>query len=393
MQKNLDASMPITKKSVRFTGILLLVIALSYAGWVMWREKPQEVELAMVEQGIVEATVVNTRAGTVKPCRRSRLSPATGGQIVSLPVKEGDRVVSGQILLKLWNADLQAQHELAKQQHMTARSRQEEACILAKNAGRESKRTQQLVTKGFVSSQRADDAQATAESRQAACVAAATDVKRAQAQVAMITANLERTILVAPFSGIVAQVTGELGEYVTPSPQGIPTPPAIDLIDDSCLYVSAPMDEVDAPRIRIEQPVRITLDAIPQKIFAGKVRRIAPFVTEIEKQARTVEIEAEFIDLDTDIMLLVGYSADIEVITQRHEAVLRIPTRVIRQDNKVLVVDKNNRLVERMLVTGLRNWVYTEVLSGLSEGEQVLLEAENETVTVGTQVIGKPAHP
>lgn len=385
--------MPIIKKSVRFAGILLLAIALSYAGWAMWKEEPQEVELATVARGIVEATVVNTRAGTVKACRRSRLSPATGGQIVSLPVKEGDRVASGQVLLKLWNTDLEAQHELAKQQHITAKSRQEEACILAKNAGRESRRTQQLVTKGFVSSQRADDAQATAESQQAACIAAATDVKRAQAQVAVIAANLERTILVAPFSGIVAQVTGELGEYVTPSPQGIPTPPAIDLIDDSCLYVSAPMDEVDAPRIQVGQPARITLDAIAHKTFAGKVRRIAPYVTEIEKQARTVEIEAEFIDLDTDIMLLVGYSADVEVITQRHEAVLRIPTRVIRQGNKVLVAGEDNRLVERTLVTGLGNWVYTEVLKGLSEGEQVLLEADDETVTVGTQIIGKPSRP
>lgn len=380
-------------KTVRAAIILLFIIALAYAGRAIWQEDQQEVELVAVERGIVEATVVNTRAGTVKPCRRSRLSPAAGGQIVDLPVREGDRVVPGQVLLKLWNADLNAQYELAKQQHITARSRQLEACILAKNAARESRRTQQLVAKGFVSSQRADDARAAAESRQAACAAAAADIKRAQAQMAVITANLERTVLVAPFAGIVAQVTGELGEYVTPSPQGIPTPPAVDLIDDSCLYVSAPMDEVDAPKIQVGQPARITLDAVTQKTFSGKVRRIAPYVTEIEKQARTVEIEAEFDNLDSDVMLLVGYSADVEVITQRHEAVLRIPTRVIRQGNQVLVVGENNRLEERKLITGLANWVYTEILEGLSEGDQVLLGADNETVTVGTRVIARPLQP
>lgn len=377
------------KKIVRAAVILLFTTALTYAGWTIWREDQHEVELASVERGVVEATVVNTRAGTVKPCRRSRLSPATGGQIVNLLVKEGDRIVPGQVLLKLWNADLEAQHELAKQQHVTAISKQREACILAGNAERESVRTQQLVAKGFVSSQRADDARAAAASRQAACAAATADIKRAQAQIAVTAANLERTVLTAPFAGIVAQVTGELGEYVTPSPQGIPTPPAVDLIDDSCLYVSAPMDEVDAPKIQVGQPARITLDAITQKTFTGKVRRIAPYVTEIEKQARTVEIEAEFIDLNSNIMLLVGYSADVEVITQRHETALRIPTRVIRQGNKVLVVGKDNRLEERQLMTGLANWVYTEILEGLSEGEQVLLEANDETVTVGSRVIAK----
>ncbi|MDT8364140.1 MAG: efflux RND transporter periplasmic adaptor subunit [Nitrosomonas sp.] len=385
--------MPNIKKILRIAVIPLFAIVLAYTGWAMLKEDKQEVELVAAERGVVEATVVNTRAGTIKACRRSRLSPATGGQIVSLPVKEGDRVVPGQVLLKLWNADLNAQHELAKQQHNTARSRQQEACILAKNAERESMRTQQLVARGFVSSQRADDAKATAQSRQAACTAAAADVKRAQAQTAVIAANLERTVLVAPFAGIIAQVTGELGEYVTPSPQGIPTPPAVDLIDDSCLYVSAPMDEVDAPKIQVGQTARITLDAITQKNFAGKVRRIAPYVTEIEKQARTVEIEAEFVNPDTDIVLLVGYSADVEVITQRHDAVLRIPTRAIRQGNKILVVDENGRLVERTLTTGLANWVYTEVTEGLNEGEQVLLEADDDTVTVGTPVIATPSRP
>ena len=72
-----------------------------------------------------------------------------------------------------------------------------------------------------------------------------------------------RTVLVAPFDGTVAKIVGEVGEYSTPSPPGVPTPPAIDLIDESCLYVTAPMDEVDAPKMRAGQPVRITLDALP----------------------------------------------------------------------------------------------------------------------------------
>ena len=140
----------------------------------------------------------------------------------------------------------------------------------------------------------------------------------------------------APFSGIIAKITGEIGEYATPSPPGIPTPPVIDLIDNSCLYVLAPMDEVDAPKIKLGQPARVTLDAMPDKVFHGKVTRIAPYVTEIEKQARTVDIEVHMNDIPKDSNLLAGYSADIEVILGSHDNVLRIPTQAIRQTNSRL---------------------------------------------------------
>lgn len=382
MQKN--------KIIIRTLIVVISITVMGYIGWYLSRKPPIEVELATVNRGTVEAIVVNTRAGTIKACRRAKLAPAAGGQIVKLLVKEGERVTQGQRLLELWNADLTAQHELATQQVATAMSRQRESCIIASNAQRESKRTQQLVAKGFVSSQRAEDAEANAQAQQASCAAASADVKRAQAQLEVTQANLNRTMLNAPFSGVIAQVTGELGEYTTPSPPGIPTPPAIDLIDDSCLYVSAPMDEIDAPKLGIGQKARITIDALVNQTFSGSVRRIAPYVTEIEKQARTVEVEVNFIE-NTQRVLLVGYSADVEVITDQHEQVLRIPTQAIRQRNKVWVLNQQDRLEERMLEIGLSNWVYTEVTSGLQEGDQVLIASDLETISPSIQV--KPKVP
>lgn len=370
--------------------IVITITAISYFGWYLSRKPPIEVELATASPGTVETIVVNTRAGTIKACRRAKLAPAAGGQIVKLLVKEGERVVQGQRLLELWNADLTAQHELATQQVVTAKSRQRESCIIASNAQRESKRTQQLVAKGFVSSQRAEDAEANAQAQQASCAAAGADVKRAQAQLEVTQANLNRTMLNAPFSGVIAQVTGELGEYTTPSPPGIPTPPAIDLIDDSCLYVSAPMDEIDAPKLMIGQKARITLDALTNQTFAGVVRRIAPYVTEIEKQARTVDVEVNFIEHSSQV-LLVGYSADVEVITDQREQVLRIPTQAIRQRNKVWLLGLQDRLEERTLEIGLSNWAYTEIISGLQEGDQVLVASDIDTIIPGIQV--KPKGP
>ncbi|WP_324780749.1 efflux RND transporter periplasmic adaptor subunit [Thiobacillus sedimenti] len=378
------------KTGLRLVVFTLVAAALVFAGWRLTRPKPPEVEVATIARGPVESTVVNTRAGTVKACRRAKLAPVAGGQIVKMEVKEGERVKAGQPLLELWNRDLAAQRELANRQLATSEERRREACILADNAQRDADRTQQLAAQGFVSPQRAEDARADARSRRASCDALAADVKRAQAQVRVALAGLERTTLTAPFAGIVAKVTGEVGEFTTPSPPGIPTPPAVDLIDDSCLYVSAPMDEVDAPRLQPGQAARITLDALPGKTFPGHVRRLAPYVTEVEKQARTVDVEVDF-DAPPRQALLVGYSADVEAIVARHDDALRVPTQAIQQDGTVLVLGKDDRLETRRIKTGLANWAYTEVTDGLAAGDRVLLSFDQEGVKAGVKVTPKAA--
>ena len=380
--------MLLLRKPLRLISVIIISGAIAFVSWFFARSKPLQVDLATITIGNVEATVVNTRAGTIKSCQRSNLAPISGGQITKIWIKEGDHVQKGQVLLELWNQDLQAQRELAQRQLTMAQERRRETCILADNARRESIRVQQLATKGFVSSQRADDANANARSRQASCEAAISDIKRAEAQIRVAQAGIDRTIITAPFSGVIGKITGELGEFTTPSPPGIPTPPTIDLIDDRCLYVTAPMDEVDAPKIKVEQEARITLDAMPGKIFPGKVRRIAPYVTEIEKQARTVDIEVDFLHIPSDA-LLVGYSADVEVVLDRKTDVLRIPTQAIRQNNKVWVTDADNRLVEHQLETGLSNWSFTEIRSGLKAGDQVLMSFDQDDIKAGATVQSK----
>jgi HlyD family secretion protein len=373
------------RKSLRLASLIAVISIIAFAVWYYPRPQSLQVDLATIAAGDVEAIIVNTRAGTIKSCQRSNLAPISGGQIAKIWVKEGDHVQKGQILLQLWSQDLQAQRDLAQRQLAMSQERRRETCILAENARRESIRVQQLVAQGFVSSQRADDANANARSRQASCDAAISDIQRAEAQIRVSQAGIDRTVITAPFSGVIGKITGELGEFTTPSPPGIPTPPTIDLIDDSCLYVTAPMDEVDAPKIKVGQTTRITLDAMPGKVFFGKVRRIAPYVTEIEKQARTVDIEVDFLQIPADA-LLVGYSADVEVVLDRKTDVLRIPTQAIRQNNKTWVVDANHRLMEQQLETGLSNWSFTEIRSGLKAGDQVLMSFDQDNIKAGVAV-------
>ncbi len=361
---------------------VLLAIGIGY----FTRGKPVSVVLKKVERGTVEASVSNTRAGTVNACRRAKMSPAAGGQIAKLRVKKGERVRKGQVLLELWDNDLHAQEKLAQEQLQTSMSRVREVCTLSEASQREAVRSQELRDKGFISAQQLDRAVSDATSRKASCETARNDIEQSKSRIALARAGLERMVLRAPFDGVVADISGELGEYATPSPPGIPTLPAIDLIDDSCLYVSAPIDEVDASKLKVGQRGRITLDAIKGRTFNGKVRRIAPYVLDLEKQARTVEVEVEFDKLTKDENLLVGYSADVEIIYDVRNQVLRIPTQTLLEGNRVLRYGSNGVLEERKVTIGLSNWEYAEVLSGLDEGDRIVSSLDRTGVKAGVKV-------
>lgn len=196
--------------------ISIVILAVLFS-WIK-KTKPVDVIISTVELGDVQRTVTNTRAGTLKACRRAGLSPSIGGQIARLPVKEGDIVKKGQVLLEMWNDDLNAQISLTKSEILASQARIKEACVIAEVSKREADRLTALRKKGLASDDTSERAVGEAKSRQAACQAAksAAEVSRARLRVAL--AALERTQLKAPFDGTVAEITGELGEFVTPPP-------------------------------------------------------------------------------------------------------------------------------------------------------------------------------
>ncbi len=367
--------------------LVLVAAAIGLAFWWVGRPRPIQVLVKEIDRGKVESSIANTRAGTIEACLRTKLSTIMGGRIELLAVKEGDRVKKGQLLMKLWNDDQQAQRVLAEAQVVTARQRANEACLQALNAEREAERQSALREKGFVSGSKEESARTEAHARRASCEASKADVLQFLAKVNATRVEQGRTVLYAPFDGTIAKIVGEIGEYSTPSPPGVQTPPAIDLIDDSCLYVEAPMDEVDAPKIQTGQAVRISLDALPKQSFAGKVKRVAPYVSAVEKQARTVDIEATFDNPEAPGKLLVGYSADIEVILAVRDDVVRVPTSALLEGGRVLVAGAEGLLEERTVKTGLSNWEFTEVLEGLSAGDRVVTSLERAGVKSGAHYV------
>ncbi len=368
---------------------LAIVVLLTLGVWRATRPDPIPVRVAKIDRGRVERTVANTRAGTVNACRRAKLAPPSGGAIAALRVREGDRVGASQVLLELWNEDTAAQARVAEEQSRSAVLRAEEVCVSAATSAREAERVRRLHADGLLPDDQLDRAISSAATLRAACNAARADVQQGRARVAAARATLTRTVLRAPFAGVVAKITGEVGEFTTPSPPGIPTPPAVDLIDDSCLYVSAPIDEVDIARVRVGQPAYITIDALPGRRFAGRVRRIAPYVLDLEKQARTVDVEVEFVNPDDLKTLLVGYSADAEIVLDVREDVIRVPTQALLEGSRVLVIN-DDTLHERRLRTGLANWQFTEVLSGVQPGDVIVLSVERKGAVPGALVTVEP---
>lgn len=362
---------------MRWMFVLLVVAGGAFLIWQKTRPKPVEVVVKPVIRGVVEKTVANTRAGTVKACRRAKLSPSVGGQIALLPIREGDQVVAGTLLLEIWNEDLRAQLALAEREVEVAEAQADSACLSAEQASREATRSKELFRNQVDSREQTDRAVTQAKSLQAQCAAARASVRMGLARIGVARANLSRTRLLAPFDGVIAKIEGELNEFVTPSPIGIQTPPAVDLIENDCYYVSAPIDEVDAAEVRVGMDTRIGLDAFREKKFAGKVRRISPYVLDVEKQARTIDIETAFVDKDDFQDLLAGYSADVEIILATRADTLHIPTEAILDGRKVFVYEAGAKMVHQQEIkTGLANWAFTEILSGLEENQLVVVNVD-----------------
>lgn len=367
-------------------GVVLALVAIAFAARrTVWKPEPLEVRAVQAARGQVEETVTNSRAGTVKARRRAQISPEVGGRAVEVPRREGERVAKGDVLLRLDTSVLDAQVALSRRELQAAQAQRQQACANAERARRELARISRLAEDGILSADALDEAQTAAATTRSACEAAQAGAAQAQAAIDVHGRQIGLTVIRAPFDGIVADLSIEVGEYTTPSPPGMPIPPVIDLIDPESVFVSAPMDEVDSARIQPGQPVRISVDSHPGRTFPGRVLRVAPYVLDREEQNRTVEIEAGFEAIPAGVRLLPGTSADVEVILETREGALRIPTPALLEGNRVLAVE-NGLLVEKKLEIGLKNWDWTEVRTGLAPGDRVVTSLDRPEVKAGAEV-------
>ncbi len=379
----------------RFPGwvkFLLAVVVVAVVGFLLrvtvFRPDPVPVTVYRASRGTVEETVTNSKAGTVKARRRSKISPEIGGRVVFIGARPGAHVRQGDILLRINDGDLRAALDLAQQDLATARAAASQACLNAELSERDLKRTLDLRDERIVSVEAVDRLRTKSDADRAGCQAARSAIERAGAAVDLAQANLRKSVLRAPFDGVVADLRTEVGEWASPSPAALPIPPVFDIIDPTSIYVSAPLDEVDANKVTTGLPARVTLDPYPNRSFTGRVTRVAPYVQDVEQQNRTIEVEIDFNDAPFARTLLPGTSADVEVILKTAREVLRIPSYAILEGNRVLIFGAGS-LAAKTVRSGLHNWEYAEITSGLRAGDAVVVSLDRAEVKEGARAVIK----
>jgi HlyD family secretion protein len=368
---------------------LRLIIPVGVAAVVLrftvFRPEPVLVKAVPVARAEVDATITNSKAGTVRARHRAKLSPEAGARVVEIAKREGAWVKKGEVLVHLNDATPRAQLQLAQASLRVAEAAKNQACLARDRAQRELNRKRLLAKERIVSDDLLDALESAYEEAKASCTAAAAERDKAEAAVAVAEAALAQFVIRAPFDGVIAELTAEVGEWITPSPPLLIAPAVLDIIDPTSLYVSAPMDEVDAASIRAGQRAKVSVDSHPGEEFAGHVLRVAPYVLDVEAQNRTVEIEVGLEDQEFASSLLPGTSADVELVLQVRKDVLRIPTSALLEGQTVLVPE-DGKLVEQKVEIGLKNWDYAEVTSGLTEGELVVTSLDRADVKPGARV-------
>jgi HlyD family secretion protein len=369
--------------------ILWTAAAVAAVVLVLWTTllAPERIPVKVValERGRVESTISNTKAGTVRARRRAQLSPQVGGRVAELSRREGDWVEEGAPLIVLDGATQRAQLRLAQESLRAVEAARREACIQRDRARRELERKRELAAEQIMSADLLDQLESAYQAASASCRRVQAEVGKARAQIAAVEVELEKMVVRAPFDGVIAEVAVEVGEWITPSPPLITAPAVVDVIDPSSLYISAPMDEVDSAAIRSGQLAKVTVDSHPDLELPATVVRVAPYVLDLEAQNRTVEIEVELVEEALASKLLPGTSADVEVVLEARDPVLRLPASALLEGNRVLMAS-DGRLVERQVEIGLKNWDYAEVTGGVEEGQRVVISLDRVEVEAGARV-------
>jgi len=200
------------KKIFIFSGIGVVVIALILV--VVLGSKKENVITVQTEKASKRTiTQIVTASGKIQPETMVKINAEVSGEITQLPVKEGDRVRKGQLLMQLWNDDQQAEQAFSQAQLETSRKRVVEACTMAEQARRELARQEGLFKQGFVSEGRLDTVRAEADTRTATCATAKADVAQSQARVAVVGAATSQIAYTASKGGVLAMTREIAVEY------------------------------------------------------------------------------------------------------------------------------------------------------------------------------------
>ncbi|MBC7427292.1 MAG: efflux RND transporter periplasmic adaptor subunit [Bacteriovorax sp.] len=321
----------ISKKS--FFLVKLLTLSLMTLAFSSCSSKPK-VEAIKLATGAVESTVTTINSGTVEAQNQAELAFGTVGRISKIYVSLGSKVNVGALIAELENADLKAVYDETQ---------------------KELGRSDELYKNGLVSISNLDSA------------------RRAR-EVARL--NYEKTVMKAPFAGMITAMDLKVGEFYQSTPT-LNKKPLVQIIDLKKRIIKGEIDEVDLQKVAIGFLARVKIPALKNQIFKAKVTKVVPYVSTAKDQDRTSQIELEIIeakdDKNQDILIPVGASADVEIISETKERVKILPANVLTGTGKTRFLYKiiKGKLVKKEVKLGLGNYERVEIIEGLADDELV----------------------
>lgn len=363
------------KRSLVKTGAALALLVIAGLAYFFYpSDSATEKSLRLTEnvtRGDIENTI--TAVGTLKALRSVNVGSQVSGQLKSVDVEVGDDVKRGQLIAEIDPASLEKRVEMSSAQLDNLNAQ-----LLSKEAQREIKelnikRQRTLLSSRGVSQAAVDQAEADLKIAEAEVNGLKAQIRQQEAQLDSEKVDLGYSKIYSPMDGTVVDQPAKEGETLN----AVQTAPTIVTVADlSVMTVEAQVSEADISKLKIGMPVYFTLLGQPDKRYEGRLRTIKP---KPEITNNVVLYYALFDVPNPDGNLMLDMSAQVYFVIDAASDALLVHTAALtptKEHNKklVTVIDKSGNEQERTITIGISNRVQTQVLDGLSEGDEVVLK-------------------
>ncbi|HEV8658892.1 MAG TPA: efflux RND transporter periplasmic adaptor subunit [Thermoanaerobaculia bacterium] len=372
----------------------LLIIAIGIVVWLIARPARANVRVAPARalRGQAQATVLNA-TGYVTARREATVSSKFTGRVMDVYVEEGMRVIPGQVLAKLDAATPERALHLAQAEAAAAASSLEETRVRIEQARLEMQRATSLQSQQIQSKADLDRARAEYNALQARLAAQRDQFAVSQRNVQLRQQDVEDTIIRAPFGGVVVSKNAQPGEMISPisAGGGFTRTGICTIVDMDSLEIEVDVNESYINRVRSNQKVEAILDAYPDWRIPAHVITVIPTA---DRQKATVKVRIAFDLKDPRILPDMGVKVsfiDSTAGVAQHQTIV-VPKSAVRRDGEtdiVFVVGDGNRLERRAVKVASTEGDEVKLLSGISEGERVVVEGPAE-LKEGQKVKSRP---
>lgn len=317
----------------------LAMLAVASAAGLRSLTAPQQVEITTVARAYpsLNYTLLNA-TGYVVPQQMAAVSSKAQGRLEWLGVLEGSSVKKGEVIARLESDDVRAAHEQADAQVRLARANLEQGLAELRDAESNFRRSEDLLSKEFISAAQHDTNVARVEIARAAVSGLRAAIASAEANARVAQVAMDQTVIRAPFDGVVLTKHANVGDNITPFSAAADTRGAVVTIADmSTLEVEADVSESNIAQIALRQPCEIQLDALPEVRLAGEVSRTVPTV---DRAKATVLVMVRFVDRNPRV--LPEMSARIAFLSQAVPPDQRDPLPATQPS---AIVERNGRQV------------------------------------------------